>query len=81
MQQSEKRFGSVNLSLQAVSGRSYRHQCRQGCHMTSWKLWTLLRRAQAEIEAFSGEFPLTKAALHQFECALKAETPEGRKGV
>ena len=48
--------------------------------MTSWKLWTLLRRAQAEIEALSDEFPLTKAALDQFECALKAEAPERRKG-
>ena len=40
----------------------------------------LMRRAQAEIDELQGEFPLTKAALDQFESALKQETPERRKG-
>ena len=48
--------------------------------MTAWKLWTLMRRAQAVIDELAGEFPLTKAALDQFENALKQETPERRKG-
>ena len=39
-----------------------------------------MRRAQAEIDELQGEFPLTKAALDQFESALKQETPERRKG-
>ena len=39
-----------------------------------------MRRAQAEIDELQGEFPLTKAALDQFESVLKQETPERRKG-
>ena len=62
--------GDVHLSTTAMGAPA----------ISAWRLWTSLRRAQAELEGFVDEFPLTKAALVQVLNALKQELPAS-KGV
>ena len=44
----------------------------------AWQLWTSLRRAQANLAGFPGEYPNCNNAVAQLEQAMRAELPHSR---